>query len=109
MGGVIWFPKPDILIGDKGQTIAVRTEDGRLNFLSAAPYSQTARIWLIKNGEEPVLKNIGTNPPALIRVKKKKISLSSDTCRGADICLHHYPKDQTYLIYVADKIKVKTP
>ena len=110
--GMIWAPltpRPDILIGDKGQTTAVREETGQLKFLSIRPNSQTAKIWLIKNGEEPVWKDVSTYPPPLIQFKKKKISLDSETCPGADLCLKNYPKDQTYLIYISDKIRIKTP
>ena len=109
IGNAFFSPQADILIGDKGQTVAVREREGNLNFLSANPYTQTAPIWLTKNGEDPILRNVPQTPPAYIFIKKKKISLTFETCRGADICLHRLPKDQTYLIYISDKIKVKTP
>ncbi|MBR6412113.1 MAG: ComEC/Rec2 family competence protein [Alphaproteobacteria bacterium] len=101
-------PRADLFIGDKGQTVAIRKENG-LQFLSAKPHSQTTKIWLIKNGEEPFFETPSQFPPNLIHIKGKKISLTWETCEKADLCMHQFPKDQTYLIYISDKIRIKTP
>ncbi|MDY6407348.1 MAG: hypothetical protein SPL08_01410, partial [Pseudomonadota bacterium] len=104
-----YTPKPDIFISDNGQTVAIRREDGTLRFLSIYPYSNTASLWLQKNGEDPHPPHISNPFPPFIYIKQKKIALTEDGCFRAHLCLNHLQKDQTYLIYISDKIKIKTP
>lgn len=89
--GLVWAlcsPVPDLWIGDRGQSVAVRAESGKLYFLSRGPSDYTVRHWLLYNGEDP-----DTDPPVAphwpkqLVIKNKRIALSSDTCVGADLCL----------------------
>ena len=109
IGYAFYTPKPDILIGDRGQTVAVQGREGKLQFLSARKNSQTVPIWQIKNGEKPHAINAAKAPPSLIRIRGKRISLTAETCPTADLCMHALMKDQTYLIYIGNQIKIKTP
>ena len=79
-------PRPDLMIGDKGQTIAVRKEDGSLKFIARSDNPYLARLWLTQNGEYPSI------PPAIplkidqLKIKDKIISFDFKTCGKADLC-----------------------
>ena len=79
-------PKPDLMIGDKGTTIAIRQADGHLSFLTQGPGDYTARIWSLKNGEEFVQKSSRQFLPDFIVIKGKRIAFTEEACAAADIC-----------------------
>ena len=109
--------RPDILIGDRGQTVAIREDNGKLRFLKLYPRSNTAQVWLQNNGEEK--EQISISPSDTYQVKGKIISFDTESCPTADICLlsndiktgnRTYPINQNYLIYIqSGKINVKSP
>ena len=114
-------PKPDILIGDSGLTIAVRNESGKLDFFTIGPNDYFAQNWLFRNGEDKKISDIQEKGiPESIIIKGKVISFSTNTCYKSDLCFLPHP-DNRYkhalplydfsvrAIYVqGDKIKVKT-
>ncbi len=79
-------PRPDVLVGDGGRSIAVREENGRLRFLSLGKSDFAARIGLTRNGEEERRIRVPKERPAAVWVKGKKIAFTDKACDGADIC-----------------------
>ncbi len=78
-------PRPDIFIGDGGQTIAIRQDDGRLFFLRRGESDFTARLWLSHNGEDDSPRT-ASEMPDFIWIKKKKIAFTDKSCLEADVC-----------------------
>ncbi|MBQ7413018.1 MAG: ComEC/Rec2 family competence protein [Alphaproteobacteria bacterium] len=98
-------PKPDLMIGDKGSTIAIRQTDGHLSFLKISPNDYTARIWLLKNGEEYLPELPRPFLPDSIVIKGKQIAFSDTTCSSADICFLPVPNPRqrnAYPLYHPD-------
>ena len=117
--GVLGAPQPDLLVGDHGQTIAVRANN-KLRFLRIAPNPRTARIWLTMHGEGSHTPLPSPVASSSIRIKGKTIAFTADTCFGADLCFLHtdtpdpriYPLnvDNTRAVFIrGDKITVQTP
>ena len=106
---------PDILIGDKGQTVAVY-QDSQLRFLSHSRNDWTHKSWLTFFGQPNIIE---TDFPRELYLKGKKISFHARTCQDADLCIlsHPAPKEpnaislldeKVRLIYLSsDKIKIK--
>ena len=94
---------PDILIGDKGQTVAVY-QDGQLRFLSHAPNDWTTKSWLTFFGQQDIIK---TDFPREVYLKGKKISFHTKSCLGADLCIlsHPAPKEANAISLFEDKTR----
>ena len=113
-------PKPDLMIGDKGTTVAVRQPDGHLSFLTQSPDEYTVRTWLLKNGEEYRQVPVRQFLPDLIIINGKRVAFTDMACLSADICFLptpnprqrnayplYYPANR--MIYIRPKkITVKT-
>lgn len=85
IGLAIVAPRPDVFIGDGGQTIAIRQDDGRLFFLRKGESDFTARLWLSHNGED-TSPRLASEMPDFIWIKKKKIAFTDKSCLEADVC-----------------------
>lgn len=81
-------PRPDLLIGDQGRSVAERTEDGSLRFLTAGPSDYIRNAWLLRNGEtpEPLARAPDNKLPASLWIKQKRIAFSFRDCPGAALC-----------------------
>ena len=117
----IQTPKPDLMIGDKGQTIAIRKEDGSLKFIARSDNLYLSRLWLIQNGEHPTIPPTSPLKVTQLHIKGKIISFDYETCDKADLCFlpsyNPVPSNALSLfdfknryIYIKDnKISVKIP
>ncbi len=98
IGFIISFQseRPSLLIGDKGQTIAVY-QDKELRFLSRAKNDWTAQNWLTYYGQSENPKSRGI--PNVLHLNGKRISFHPKTCQNADLCLlpHLNPKEKNAL------------
>lgn len=98
IGFIISFQseRPSLLIGDKGQTVAVY-QDKELRFLSRAQNDWTARNWLSYYGQSETPEILGI--PNVLYLNGKRISFHSKTCPNADLCLlaHPNPKEKNAL------------
>ena len=113
--------KPDLMIGDRGQTIAVREDNGSLKFIACSDNPYTARIWLIKNGDSPVTPPASHREIQQLQIKGKKISFDTETCGKSDLCflpvlnpaepnaLSLFDFKNRYIYIQGDKISVQTP
>ena len=79
-------PRPDLLIGDKGLTIAIRNKDETLKFIACSENPYTAQLWLLKNGEKPYSPTYLENQSSSLTIKGKRISFTSEGCGSADLC-----------------------
>ena len=82
-------PRPDVLIGDYGQTVAVRGEDGHLHLLIRGPSVYTARQWYLHDGDNPdsLPRPRGKHLPDMIRVRGRRVAFTRDSCYRADVCV----------------------
>ncbi len=85
IGMAVIAPRPDMLVGDGGRTIAVREGDGRLDFIRKGKSDFVARVWRTHNGEAGEAR-AESQPKDFVWVKEKKIALTEKACRGADLC-----------------------
>ena len=97
--------RPSLLIGDKGQTIAVY-QDKELRFLSRAKNDWTAQNWLTYYGQPETSENIGI--PNTLHINGKQLSFHSKTCPNADLCLlpHPNPKEKNALALFENGVRL---
>lgn len=88
-------PRPDVLVGDYGQTVAVRGDDGHLHLLTRGPSTYTARQWYLHDGDnpDPLPRPRGKHLPDMIRVRGRRVAFARDLCYRADVCLIPGPTD----------------
>lgn len=84
----ILTPRPDLLVGDKGFSVAERTADGKLHFLTTGESDYVRQAWLLRNGENPLDNNVAYRQklPSAIWMKHQKIAFSAKECSDADLC-----------------------
>ena len=78
--------KPDLLIGDFGQTIAIRQSDGHLRFLKIGPSNYTAEMWMRHNGESRRTLPTEKYLPCQVSLRSHTVSFCPETCFQSDIC-----------------------
>lgn len=88
--------KPEVYIGQGGNVIAHRQQDGTLRLTESWWYRYITNKWLLMNGEKPQDYNDSSFfKPTELNVQDKKISFSPDTCEKADYVFEFEKGDYT--------------
>lgn len=80
-------PRPDLLVGDRGDLIAARAETGELHFLRADGSAFVRAIWQRRAGEHPHPPDTPPPLPRRIWIKDYQIAFSPELCEQADIAI----------------------